>query len=478
MPTFSETGALPSGVTLSPAGVLSGTPGAGTGGVYAIVITADNTVSPNATQDFTLTVDQAPAITSAPATTFTNNVAGTFTVTATGYPAPTFSETGTLPAGVTLDPTTGVLSGTPTVAGRYPITLFASNGVGGVSSQPFTLTVPGPPAAPTVDSVTPGDGSATVTWTAPDNGGSPITGYTVTASPGGATCTTSTTSCTVTGLTNGVAYTFTVVATNGAGTGPAAGGGPVTPTANGAIAGYWMYTSAGAVLVNGAAVTYGSPAGLALSAPIVGLVPTPDRHGYWLVGSDGGVFSYGDATFYGSTGAEKLNQPIVGMAATSDGKGYWLVAADGGVFAYGDATFAGSLGGTHLNAPIVGIAGNGTGGYLLVASDGGVFAYGTATFQGSAGGEHLNSPIVGIAALANGSGYYLAAADGGVFAYNAPFHGSAVGVATGTVVGIASGQGGGYTLATSTGAAYAYGTGYHGNQSGTRTTAPVIGIAS
>ena len=46
-------------------GTLSGTPAAGTGGVYALTFTAANGVLPNATQAFTLTVNEAPAITSA-----------------------------------------------------------------------------------------------------------------------------------------------------------------------------------------------------------------------------------------------------------------------------------------------------------------------------------------------------------------------------------------------------------------------------
>ena len=81
--------------------------------------------------------------------------------------------------------------------------------------------VPGPPSGVTG---TIGDSQVTVSWSAPlSSGGSPVTGYTVTAAPGGATCTTSgALSCTVTGLTNGTGYTFAVTATNGDGTGPAA----------------------------------------------------------------------------------------------------------------------------------------------------------------------------------------------------------------------------------------------------------------
>ncbi len=142
-PTFTETGTLPAGVTLSSAGILSGTPAAGTGGTYSFTITAANGVGTNATQNFTLTVDQAPAMTSASSTAFTVGTAGTFTAVATGYQAPTFSETGALPGGVTLNAATGVLSGTPAAgtAGTYSLSLKASNGVGTDATQNFTLTV-------------------------------------------------------------------------------------------------------------------------------------------------------------------------------------------------------------------------------------------------------------------------------------------------------------------------------------------------
>ncbi|MGA7343575.1 MAG: Ig-like domain repeat protein, partial [Terracidiphilus sp.] len=144
-PTFSETGALPSGVTFTSSGVLSGTPAAGTGGVYTITFTTSNGIGSNATQTFTLTVDQPPSITNASIATFTIGVAGSFTVTASGYPSPTFSETGVLPTGVIFT-SSGLLSGTPSGAsGTYPLTITASNGVGSIATQSFTLTVnPGP----------------------------------------------------------------------------------------------------------------------------------------------------------------------------------------------------------------------------------------------------------------------------------------------------------------------------------------------
>ena len=74
-----------------------------------------------------------------------------------------------------------------------------------------------------------------MTWTKPADGGSTITGYTVTSTPDGKTCTTSdadTLTCDVTGLTNGTAYTFSVTATNGVGTSAAsAASSSVTPVA-------------------------------------------------------------------------------------------------------------------------------------------------------------------------------------------------------------------------------------------------------
>jgi hypothetical protein len=94
---LSESGTLPSGVTFTDngdgTGTLAGTPAAGTGGRYPITLTASNGVSPDATQSFTLTVAEAPSITSADHATFSAGSAGTFTVTTAGHPAAALSET-------------------------------------------------------------------------------------------------------------------------------------------------------------------------------------------------------------------------------------------------------------------------------------------------------------------------------------------------------------------------------------------------
>ncbi len=91
----------------------------------------------------------------------------------------------------------------------------------------------GPCNSPTSVTGVAGNSRVTVSWVAPTPDGTTITGYIVTASPGGATCTTSgATSCTVLGLTNGTPYTFTVVGTTTDGNSPpSAPSAPVTPLA-------------------------------------------------------------------------------------------------------------------------------------------------------------------------------------------------------------------------------------------------------
>ena len=92
-----------------------------------------------------------------------------------------------------------------------------------------TTAVPG---APTAVVATAGNASASVAFVAPtNNGGSVVTGYTVTSSPGGITATGATSPINVTGLTNGTAYIFRVVATNAIGnSSPSTASSAVTPS--------------------------------------------------------------------------------------------------------------------------------------------------------------------------------------------------------------------------------------------------------
>lgn len=96
------------------------------------------------------------------------------------------------------------------------------------SAWPLPKTVPD---APTIGTATPGNQQVSVAFTAPaDDGGSTITQYTATSSPGSFTGTAGSSPVTVTGLTNGTAYTFTVTATNAIGTSaPSASSNSATP---------------------------------------------------------------------------------------------------------------------------------------------------------------------------------------------------------------------------------------------------------
>lgn len=120
----------------------------------------------------------------------------------------------------------------------YPLSDTVGNSETGFHNHPTKLNVTNGPAdtaapdAPSGVSAKPGDGFAQVTWSAADDNSSPITGYTVTAIPGGRSVTVSgdLTSVIIDGLRNGSAYTFTVQATNVVGTSPAsAPSAAVTP---------------------------------------------------------------------------------------------------------------------------------------------------------------------------------------------------------------------------------------------------------
>ncbi len=120
----------------------------------------------------------APAITSADHATFTAGVPGSFTITVAGYPLPTLSiSAGNLPSWLTLNSTTGILSGTPPtgVGSVLTFTIQASNGFGSPATQAFELTVVVPPSQPSIVAA-PLDATALI-------GGATLFSVTATGSP-------------------------------------------------------------------------------------------------------------------------------------------------------------------------------------------------------------------------------------------------------------------------------------------------------
>ncbi len=110
------------------------------GDQFRVVVT--NSIGTSTSNAATLTVRQAPLITSAASATFVVNQAGSFTVQATGFPAPTFGYSGSFPSWAQLNTSTGVISGTATDTAGSPYTfvLSATNGAG-TATQTFTLAV-------------------------------------------------------------------------------------------------------------------------------------------------------------------------------------------------------------------------------------------------------------------------------------------------------------------------------------------------
>ena len=220
---FSATGAAS---PLNVNGLANGTP-------YTFTVTARNsagsgsastasaTVTPKAAQNITFNPPGGQAFGTTP----------TLSATASSGLIPTFTSTTTGVCNITSGSAlTFVTTGTCTINADQAGD--STYGAATTVSRTFAVN-PVVPGAPTSVVGTAGTAQVSVAFTGPVfNGGSAITGYTVTASPGGASVSGATGPLVVTGLTNGTPYTFTVTATNLAGTGAAStASAAVTPKA-------------------------------------------------------------------------------------------------------------------------------------------------------------------------------------------------------------------------------------------------------
>ena len=137
-PTSYDATPLPAGLSINPAtGLISGTPTAA--GVTTVTLTASNNSGP-ATKTLTITVttQPVPVITSAATASGVTGDAFSYQIIATNTPT-SYDATG-LPAGLAVNTASGLISGTPAVAGTFNITLSAANGGGG-GTKALTLTV-------------------------------------------------------------------------------------------------------------------------------------------------------------------------------------------------------------------------------------------------------------------------------------------------------------------------------------------------
>ena len=271
---------------------------------------------------------------------------------------------------------TGLTNGT-----AYTFTVSATNSVGaGPASAPsnsVTPSAPQAPGAPTGVSATAGNGSATVSWAAPSsNGGSAITSYTVTPYIGSSAQTPVTvsgsppaTSTTVTGLTNGTAYTFTVSATNSVGTGAAsAPSNSVTPSA-GPTCPCSIWNNAAPTGASDAADTSAVNLGVQFTAASDGMISgvrfykesdNTGSHIGSLWTSTGTLLASGTFTGESASGWQELDfsSPVAITAGTTYVASYHT---NTGHYAY----TSGGLSGSVTNGP------------LTAQASGGVYAYGS-----------------------------------------------------------------------------------------------------
>jgi photosystem II stability/assembly factor-like uncharacterized protein len=217
--------------------------------------------------------------------------------------------------------------------------------------QSDNFTVPG---APTGVTAVAGNAQATVSFTSPaSDGGSPITLYTVTSNPGGITATGTSSSITVTGLSNGTSYTFTVKATNSIGTGPESGlSNSVTPD----IVPSGTHSPFTVDLGDGVIVTFSQITGpCSITKMISGSPPGSAPSGYKFIGTLYDIINSGCPTSGPISVTVPYNESLVPVAETSLKLFHWEIGA------WHDVTYSIDVGNNTITGQVTSLSPFGAG---------------------------------------------------------------------------------------------------------------------
>ena len=340
-------------------------------------------------------------------------------------------------------------------ATSYTYRVTATNGYGtsSQSSASSAVTATTVPQAPTIGVATPGNASANVAYTAGATGGSTITSFTATSSPGGLTGT-GTSPITVSGLTNGTAYTFTVTATNANGTSaPSSASSSVTPVAILATGGntiindgtYWYHVflssgtfapqtslSCDVLVVAGGGGGGAGGAGAGAGGYLTFTSQFLTAANYAITVGAGGPGQSQQALPFGGTGTNGDDSQFGSLTLVKGGGG----GAGGQASANNQGATGGSGGGSVAQGTIFGSTSNFTSGQGFGGGQG-IYTGGLASNGGGGGagaqGESGNSPgttgrggvglftaisggaTTGLGQLSNGNYYFAGGGGGSIF---------------------------------------------------------------
>jgi uncharacterized protein YhjY with autotransporter beta-barrel domain len=217
LPTsFGVTGTLPTGLNVDANGLISGTPVVASSTIFNVVMTATNSAG-TGSRPLAISISlNAPVVTSAGTASGTVGQAFSYQITGSDFPT-SYAATGQ-PAGLLLNTTTGLISGTPTVQGTFNATVNATNGAGTSVARPVVITIV--LLAPVISSGTTASGTVDVPLSFQITASSITTSFSATGLPPGLSINPTT------GLISGTptafgTFTTTVNAINATGTGSA-----------------------------------------------------------------------------------------------------------------------------------------------------------------------------------------------------------------------------------------------------------------